>query len=360
VEDFMDKLADLPLDQMLENFRKTLESVRKLVDSPDLHGTLAGARRATEGLAPSTDCARRGRRAADRHAGTRDPTDHLGGAETIRAARQGLDACTRRLGTVDDAEDGRGEVTAAQTVDELDRTLKACGNLVDYVQTHPEAVVLGSQGRREAMRRASAVLALAVLAAAPACVSLKRTPEARFFVLRTLAEPPAAESGGAPALVGLLPVALPGYLERPQLITWVAPGELRIDEYLRWAEPLDFGFARTLAANLDTLLPESRVIRSPWPAKARPQCRVRVELQRFGPQASTEVVLEGRYALLPADGERPIVTRPVSLKRGPLGAAAAGEGATAGVEAMSELVADLARDIAAAIRALPAGTDESG
>ena len=209
--------------------------------------------------------------------------------------------------------------------------------------------------------RRLAVLAVAGLVAAlPACVSLKRTPEARFFVLRTLAEPPAAETSASPALVGLLPVALPGYLERPQLITWIGPGELRVDEYLRWAEPLDAGLTRTLAANLDVLLPQSRVIRSPWPAAARPRCRVRVELQRFGPQASTEAVLEGRYALLPADGERPLVTRPVSLKRGPLGAAAPAYDATAGVEAMSELVADLAHEIADAIRALPAGTGESG
>jgi hypothetical protein len=28
-------------------------------------------------------------------------------------------------------------------MEELDRTLKALRNLVDYVQTHPEAVVLG-------------------------------------------------------------------------------------------------------------------------------------------------------------------------------------------------------------------------
>jgi len=100
------------------------------------------------------------------------------------------------------------------------------------------------------------------------------------------------------------------------------------------------------------------VIRSPWPVAARPPCRVRVDLQRFGPQATGEVVLEGRWALLPADGERPLVARPVGLKRGPLGPAAPGgeADAVAGVEAMSELVADLAREIADAIRALPAGT----
>ena len=104
------------------------------------------------------------------------------------------------------------------------------------------------------------------------------------------------------------------------------------------------------------------MIRSPWPAAAPVRCRVRVELQRFGPQATGEVVLEGRFALLPRDGERPLVVRTASLKRGPLGAAAPGADAVAGVDAMSELVADLARDIAAAVAALPpeAGAPSSG
>ena len=159
--------------------------------------------------------------------------------------------------------------------------------------------------------------------------------------------------------MGLLPVTLPGYLERPQLITWVSSGELRVDEYLRWAEPLDAGLSRTLAANLQALLPESRVMRAPWPSRAALGARVRVELQRFGPQVSGEVVLEGRFAVLPADGERPLAVRSVALSRGPLAAGSSGIDAALGVEAMSELVADLARDIAAAIRTLPAATSQS-
>jgi hypothetical protein len=203
-------------------------------------------------------------------------------------------------------------------------------------------------------RRLSASLTSVGLAVAIAgCVSLKRTPEARFFVLRPLAEAPAATDTSATAeLIGLLPVVLPAYLDRPQLVSWVAPGELRIDEYLRWGEPLDAGLLRTLAANLETRLPGSRVIRSPWPSKARLRCRVRLELQNFGPQASGEVLLEGRFALLPADGERPLVVRPVGLKRGPLALSAAGVDPMAGVDAMSDLVADLAGEMAASLGAL--------
>jgi uncharacterized lipoprotein YmbA len=187
------------------------------------------------------------------------------------------------------------------------------------------------------------------------CVSLKRTPEARFFVLRSLAEPPAAPPAAASvSLVGVLPVRVPGYVDRPQLVTWTAPGELRIDEFLRWAEPLDAGITRTVSDNLDALLPESHVLRSPWAATASLRCRVWLRLDIFGPQAGGEVRLEGRWAVLPPGDARPLATKPFDLRRGPF----AGDGrgpldASVGVDAMSDLLADLSREIAAAVRALP-------
>ena len=193
----------------------------------------------------------------------------------------------------------------------------------------------------------------AVVVGLAGCVSLKRTPEARFFVLRSLVEPPEAAARPASAgLVGVLPVRIPGHLERPQIVTWAGPGELRIGEYLRWAEPIDAGVTRALAENLDALLPAHPVIRSPWPSAVAPFCRVRVDLRVFGLQESGDVRLEGRWVLLPGKGERPLVHRSASLRRGPAGPS--GVDAAAGVEAMSALLADLAKEIAAAVEALPA------
>jgi hypothetical protein len=205
------------------------------------------------------------------------------------------------------------------------------------------------------MRVRTGFLALAAaLAIGTGCVSLKRTPEARFFVLRSLAEPPAAATPQAPhGFVAVMPVRLPGHLDRPQLVTWSAPGELRIDEFLRWGEPLDTGFTRTLAENLATLLPEHLVARSPWRSSAVPRCRVATELRIFGLQANGEVRLEGRWTLFPARGEEPLARGNPALARGPLARGPAGVDPGAEVDAMSELVAELGRDIAAAIRALP-------
>jgi paraquat-inducible protein B len=147
-EDFMDKLAELPLDQMLENLRKTLESARKLLDSPDLHGALAGARKATEAVPPALDDVRAAvadaRRLMDTLGGeTRETASEA--RATIKAAREAIDRVDTTLKTLETTLAGTDEarVRAAQTLEELDRTLKALRNLVDYVQTHPEAVVLG-------------------------------------------------------------------------------------------------------------------------------------------------------------------------------------------------------------------------
>jgi uncharacterized lipoprotein YmbA len=202
--------------------------------------------------------------------------------------------------------------------------------------------------------RILAVVALAGLALAlTGCVSLKRTPEARFFVLQSEIEAGASTSGEAPeGIVGVERVFLPGHLMRPQLVTWTASNELSVDEFLRWAEPLEDGITRTLGEDLAGLLPDYQVIRRPWPGSTRFRCRAEVVIAVFGLQRDGMVRLEGRWRLLPDEGQLALVQRPVSLERGPVAGAGEDEVVT-GVDAMSELIGDLSRQIAQAIRDLP-------
>jgi uncharacterized lipoprotein YmbA len=208
--------------------------------------------------------------------------------------------------------------------------------------------------------RISATVALAGLAVVVAgCVSLKRTPEARFFVLQSEIEPATEPTPGVvpEGIVGVEGVHLPGHLQRPQLVTWTASNELSVDEFLRWAEPLQDGITRTLAEDLAALLPGRQVVRRPWPGRTRFTCRVEVVLRVFGLQRDGQVVLEGRWRLLPDEGPLALVQQPVRLERGPLAGGGDGEVIT-GVDVMSELIADLSRQIAEAIRALPPEPEE--
>ena len=206
------------------------------------------------------------------------------------------------------------------------------------------------------MRITGCAVAVLVAGALAGCVPLKRTPEARLFALRPVAELSARPVSSAAGLgiVGVLPVSLPGILERPQLVSWSAPGEVHIDEFLRWAEPLDASLQRVLTEDLETLLPSQRVIQSPWARSTTVQYRVRAELVRFGLQPGGEVALSGRFVVLPAQSERPLVSRDVELRRD-----AGGADPGRMVEAMSALVADLAAEIANAIGTLPMETWDS-
>lgn len=147
-ETFFAKLADLPLDQMLDDLRGALQSMREVLASPDLKGALAGAHRATRELSPTLQDARAA--IADARGLIREletKAKGLGGdaGTTLERMRDTLDKAERTLESLDrtlaGADDTR--VRASETLAELERAMKAIRNLVDYIQTHPEAVLQG-------------------------------------------------------------------------------------------------------------------------------------------------------------------------------------------------------------------------
>jgi uncharacterized lipoprotein YmbA len=185
------------------------------------------------------------------------------------------------------------------------------------------------------------------------CVSLKRSEEARFFVLRSFPRV-AAQAEILPGAVGVMEVRLPGHLERPQIVTEAGPNELRIDEFVRWAEPLGPATTRVLVENLAGRLPERLVLEAPWRSGTELLCRVVLDVESFAPQADGSVRLVGRWALQAPDSARALALRGFNLERGPVPVRSSGVDATAAAAAMSELLAELSDQIAAAVRELPA------
>lgn len=153
-EDFFGKLADLPLDQMLDDLRKALQSLREVLSSPDLRGTLAGTHRASRALEPAIEDARRAIADARKMIQNLDAqAEGLGGdaKHTIADTRAALESTRKALESLERTLTGADQVRvqAAETLEELSRAMKAIRNLVDYVQTHPEAVVQGKESAKE-------------------------------------------------------------------------------------------------------------------------------------------------------------------------------------------------------------------
>ncbi len=153
-EQLVAKLSELPLDEMLDDIRKALQSLRSILESDDLKGAISGARRATNAVPPTLEDARAtladARKTLDTFAGEARDTG-ASARDALREVRETLDRAERTLARLEEMASGTDEarITAMEAIEELKHTLEALRNLVDYVQTHPEAVVQGKPSGKE-------------------------------------------------------------------------------------------------------------------------------------------------------------------------------------------------------------------
>jgi uncharacterized lipoprotein YmbA len=187
-----------------------------------------------------------------------------------------------------------------------------------------------------------AVLLLALVFFLFACAG-KSTPS-KFYVLSSLPQSPlTATEGGT---IGVYPVTMPDYLDRPQVVTRMSENELNLDEFSRWAEPLRDSFTSALVQDLSTLLDTAKVIRTTENPGIPIAYQVGVDVVRFDGTLGGDVVLVVKWGLFEEGGKKLLLGKRSTFTE-PTG------GATydAYVAAESRAVSALSREIAEAIKA---------
>jgi uncharacterized protein len=195
--------------------------------------------------------------------------------------------------------------------------------------------------------RVPTVLVLAAGVGLSGCV-LKRSKDAQVFVLEPLAtRAAAAVPDAAPAVVvGVLPVEVPGWIDRPQITSRVAGSRVVTDEFARWGEPIAKGVGRVVAENLAALLPDRRIVTAPWAGYEPVVHKVELTITELARQADGSVLLEARWAVVGPD--RSTLAQKRSSHR-----SLAAAGAEGLVDASSQALEALSREIAATLSALP-------
>jgi uncharacterized lipoprotein YmbA len=183
---------------------------------------------------------------------------------------------------------------------------------------------------------------------------LSRSKVSELYVLEPMAAPEPAAAGQQPeAVVGVGKVTVPGWIDRPQVAGRSATGQIVVNEFARWGEPVAKGVQRVVAENLAALLPTRRIVTAPYSAAQVVHHRVDITLTEAARQADGSVLVEARWALLSSRGAV-LVQHRSSSRAQPTAAGAAG--AVAGT---SEALAGLSREIAGALRELPLPPGES-
>jgi hypothetical protein len=177
------------------------------------------------------------------------------------------------------------------------------------------------------------------------------TAPTRFYTLSSL--PGSAESPrpAHPLAIGIGPVDLPAYLDRPEIVTRRGPNELELSEFHRWAEPLGDNVTRVLVEDLSVLLAAEPVFFFPFPSSQPLHYRVPVTLLNLEGKLGESASLLARWTLLTAEGQEAL-----PLKESSFSESTQGPGYEALVSAQSRALGALSREIAGGIQAVLQGT----
>jgi uncharacterized protein len=93
-------------------------------------------------------------------------------------------------------------------------------------------------------------------------------------------------AAGQGSVIGLGPVRIPEYLNRPQMIVAIADNQYRLFEDHRWAEPLDQNISLALFKALPRRLGTDRIVRFPWSQRQVIDYQVGIDILEFNVDAS--------------------------------------------------------------------------
>jgi hypothetical protein len=98
------------------------------------------------------------------------------------------------------------------------------------------------------------------------------------------------------------PVAIPGELDRTELVTKNSPNSVSIDGLDRWAAPLDEQIRRVLSADLVARLPPNWVADPLEPMPDAPRRRLFIQIESFYADSHCAVSLKAAWTLRDAHG----------------------------------------------------------
>ncbi len=143
------------------------------------------------------------------------------------------------------------------------------------------------------------------------CFSVPNSPSPRFYTLQPQGEPgkPKQLALVSKLIIGIGPVEVPEYQNRPQIVTKDKEGMLTFAQFERWGEPLDMGIARLIMENLTTALPQADLQLFPCNFSIPLNYQVLVNIVQLESRLDKDMLLTAQWTILDAKTKKMVVTR---------------------------------------------------
>jgi len=145
--------------------------------------------------------------------------------------------------------------------------------------------------------------------------------------------------------IGIGSIAFSQYLLRPEIVSFKGKNELIVDQFNRWAEPLNENFERVLIENLSRLIPTDRIYIFPWQEDVPNSFQISLVINEFGIRSDSSVVLDTRWNVSKSFKRDFLMTKKSFYTDNAAGVSIEGT-----INLLSILVGNFSRDIANEIR----------
>ena len=162
-----------------------------------------------------------------------------------------------------------------------------------------------------------------------------------FYVLTP--EGPVPSGGGT--AIGVGPVSLAGYLDRPNLVFQESGNRMAVAESHRWAGDLEENIARVTAANLGRRLGTGNVQTYPWGTDSDLRYQITLDIRQLHGTSAGDAVIDAAWRVYSLPDRRMVSSKSWSGTE-PMEA----DGYDALAAAQSRLLARLATEIAGSLR----------
>src|SRR5271167_4159613 len=137
----------------------------------------------------------------------------------------------------------------------------------------------------------------------------------KFYLLTPTADTAAATPASAPGsnsnndfTIGLGPIKLPPYLDRPEIVTRAAANRLELSKEDRWGESVQNGFTSAMERDLAAQVGTENIIIFPWYNTVHIDMQVQIDVYRFETDSQGIAHLSAKWTLLDSTGKNILYT----------------------------------------------------
>jgi len=178
------------------------------------------------------------------------------------------------------------------------------------------------------------------------CISVSSSPNSRFFMLQAMDKDQVSNKFSIPAdiIIGIGPVKIPDYLDRPQMVTRNKNNTLSFAQFDRWGESLDFGLERLVNKNLSLMFPGVPFEMFPWNLILTVKYQVIMDVVQLDSRLDQDLNLVVQWSIIDLEEKKMVFTKRSELRQPVTPHSYAGY-----VDALSVASASLSTEIAQAL-----------